>query len=56
MDEKKYELIFCIVNAGFSETVMDAAKAAGARGGRLLRGRGTTHRGAEAYGPHTRQP
>lgn len=26
-----HEVIFCIVNAGFSEAVMDAAKEAGAR-------------------------
>ena len=26
-----YEVIFCIVNSGFSETVMDAAKEVGAR-------------------------
>lgn len=43
----KYEMIFCIVNAGFSEAVMDAAKEAGARGGTVLRGRGTADREAE---------
>ena len=47
MDEKKYEMVFCIVNAGFSETVMDAARAAGAQGGTLLHGRGTANREAE---------
>ena len=56
MDEKKYEMIFCIVNAGFSETVMDAAKAAGARGGTLLRGRGTANREAEEFFHITIQP
>ena len=49
MNENAYELILCIVNAGFSETVMDAAKEAGARGGTLLRGRGTANREAEEY-------
>lgn len=49
MNENKYELILCIVNAGFSETVMDAAKEAGARGGTLLRGRGTANREAEEF-------
>ena len=49
MDEKKYEMILCIVNAGFSETVMDAAKSAGAQGGTLLRGRGTANREAEEF-------
>lgn len=56
MDEKKYELIFCIVNAGFSETVMDAAKEAGARGGTLLRGRGTANQEAEELFHITIQP
>lgn len=49
MNEQKYELIISIVNAGFSETVMDAAREAGARGGTLLRGRGTANREAEEY-------
>ena len=31
-----YEVIFCIVNAGYSELVMDAAKEVGARGGTVL--------------------
>ena len=34
--EYKHEVIFCVVNAGFSETVMDAAKAAGAGGGTVI--------------------
>ena len=33
MNKSKYELVLCIVNAGFSEAVMDAAKEVGARGG-----------------------
>ena len=45
--EKKYEMVFCIVNAGFSETVMDAAKEAGARGGTVIRARGTANKDAE---------
>ncbi len=49
MNEQKYELVFCIVNTGFSETVMDAAKKAGAGGGTLLRGRGTADREAEEF-------
>ena len=47
MSDSKYEMIFCIVNSGFSDTVMDAAKAAGARGGTVIRGRGTADREAE---------
>lgn len=33
----EYEMIFCIVNAGFSETVMEAAKESGAGGGTVFR-------------------
>ena len=47
MSDSKYEMIFCIVNSGFSDTVMDAAKSAGARGGPVIRGRGTADREAE---------
>ena len=47
MMNKKYEVIFCIVNAGFSEVAMNAAKKAGARGGTVLHGRGTGSREAE---------
>ena len=39
MNKKKYEMIFCIVNAGIALTVMEAAKKAGARGGTILRAR-----------------
>lgn len=44
-----YELIFCIVNAGFSQTVMEAAKEAGARGGTVIRARGTVDPEAEQF-------
>ena len=46
--EKNYEMIFCIVNSGFSETVMDAAKDAGAKGGTVISGRGTANKEAES--------
>ncbi len=42
-----HEVIFCIVNAGFSEAVMDAAKEFGARGGTVIRARGTANAEAE---------
>ena len=42
-----HEVIFCIVNAGFSDAVMDAAKEFGARGGTVIRGRGTAAPEAE---------
>ncbi|MCH5172242.1 MAG: P-II family nitrogen regulator [Erysipelotrichales bacterium] len=43
----QYEVVFCIVNNGFSEAVMDAAKSYGARGGTVLRARGTASKEAE---------
>lgn len=38
---EKYEAIICIVNSGFSETVMAAARDCGARGGTVINARGT---------------
>ena len=49
MSASKHEMIMCIVNAGFSETVMEAAKSAGARGGTILSGRGTANKEAESF-------
>lgn len=43
----KYEVIFCIVNSGFSDEVMDAARKYGAKGGTVIRGRGTANAEAE---------
>lgn len=37
----EFELIVTIVNGGFSSTVVDAAKEAGAGGATLIKGRGT---------------
>ena len=45
--DNKHEMIFCIVNSGFSELVMDAAREAGARGGTVIHGRGTANKEAE---------
>ena len=47
MKNYKYEVIMCIVNSGFSEAVMDAARELGARGGTVIRGRGTANQEAE---------
>ena len=47
MKKTKHEVIFCIVNAGFSETAMDAAKEIGARGGTVIHARGTANQEAE---------
>lgn len=43
----EHEVIFCIVNAGFSEAVMDAARQFGARGGTVIQARGTANPEAE---------
>ncbi|MCH5158470.1 MAG: hypothetical protein J1F33_04650 [Clostridiales bacterium] len=51
-----YELIVCIVNAGFSETVMTAAKEQGARGGTVIHARGTAAKEAEEIFHITIQP
>lgn len=42
-------MILCIVNTGFSETVMDAAKEVGARGGTIIHARGTANKEAEQF-------
>ena len=39
-----YELILAVVNEGHTDTVMDAARAAGAAGGTVLHGKGTGSR------------
>lgn len=54
--EFEHEVIFCIVNAGFSEAVMDAAKEFGARGGTVIRARGTANSEAEKLFGITVQP
>ena len=43
----EYELIICIVNQGFSEEVMQAAKECGARCGTVINARGTAKAEAE---------
>lgn len=56
MAETKFEMILCIVNTGFSETVMDAAKEVGARGGTVIHARGTANKEAEQFFHITIQP
>ena len=41
MQEAKYSLIITVVNQGFADTVMDAARAENARGGTILNAKGT---------------
>lgn len=43
----KHEVIMCVVDAGFSEAVMDAAWEFGARGGTVIHARGTANAEAE---------
>lgn len=47
MESKKYEMVFCIVNSGFSGEVMDAARSVGATGGTIIHARGTASQKAE---------
>ena len=54
--EYKHEVIFCVVNAGFSDTVMDAAREFGARGGTVIHARGTANSEAESLFGITIQP
>ena len=53
---KAFEVIFCIVNKGFADRAMDAARAAGAKGGTILHGRGTASPDAEKLFGITIQP
>ena len=52
----KFEVILCIVNSGFSEAAMDAAKQFGARGGTVFHARGTVSKEAEKIFNITIQP
>lgn len=47
MAKNEFEMIICIVNAGFSGEVMDAAREAGATGGTIIHARGTANQSAE---------
>lgn len=47
--EYNHEAILCIVNNGYSEQVMDAAKKFGARGGTVINARGTASNDAEKF-------
>jgi nitrogen regulatory protein PII len=49
MNSNNYEMIFCIVNAGFAVEAMESAKKAGAQGGTILRARGTANPEAEEF-------
>ena len=51
-----YEVILSIVNAGFSDVVMDTAKKLGAGGGTVIHARGTATKEAEKMFNITIQP
>ena len=53
---KGFEVVLCILNKGFSDMAMDAARAAGARGGTIMHGRGTASKDAEKLFNITIQP
>lgn len=48
-ENKKKELIVCIINNGFSDLVMTAAKQSGARGGTTFHARGTGNADIEKF-------
>ena len=47
MSDKNFQVIVCIVNNGFADEAMDAARAVGARGGTVMSARGTANIEAE---------
>ena len=49
MPQDTHDLVIAIVNRGFTDTVMDAARSAGARGGTILHGRGAGAGEAEKF-------
>lgn len=52
----KYEVILCIVNEGYSDEVMESAKRLGARGGTVIKARGTANKESETFFHITIQP
>lgn len=49
MAESNKELIVCIINNGFSDLVMEAAKRSGAKGGTTFHARGTGNLDVEKF-------
>lgn len=54
--KKGYKSIFAVMNSGYSELAMEAAKANGAKGGTILHGRGTISKDAEKFFKISIQP
>ena len=47
--QRKFDLIITVVNRGFTDDVMHAAKSAGATGGTIMHARGTGIHEAERF-------
>lgn len=56
MGKTDYEMIICLVNAGFSDAVMNAARKEGVSGGTVIHARGTANKEAEETFKITIQP
>lgn len=56
MNKTDYEMIICLVNAGFSDAVMNAARKEGVSGGTVIHARGTANKEAEETFKITIQP
>ena len=56
MAESNKELIVCIINNGFSDLVMEAAKRSGAKGGTTFHARGTGNLDIEKFFGITTSP
>jgi nitrogen regulatory protein PII len=56
MDDYKFSLIIAIVNKGFADVVMEAAKSEGAKGGTILKARGTGEKEAVKFMGITIEP
>lgn len=56
MEQTNHELIVAIINKGFSETVMEAARPAGAGGGTIIHARGAAPQEASHFFGITIQP
>lgn len=48
-DQRTFELVITIVNRGYADSAMDAAKEAGATGGTLIKARGTGIKEAQKF-------
>ena len=49
LKDTKYELLMAVTNRGYTERVMDAARAAGAAGGTVIHAKGSGMEGAEKF-------